>query len=67
MPLNERYLSLTVKKQRHDKALQELSSAHSADILFILAIKVDVVAAEGRGESLVGASAKASMPLHEGR
>ena len=36
-----------MKKQRREKALQELSSAHSADIRFILATKVELFAAEG--------------------
>ena len=35
------------EKQRREKALQELSSAHSADIRFILATKVELFAAEG--------------------
>ena len=47
MPLTGGYWGLTVKKQRREKALQELSSAHSADIRFILATKVEVFAAEG--------------------
>ena len=37
-----------MKKQCREKALQELSSAHSADIRFILATKVELFAAEGR-------------------
>jgi len=60
MPLNEGCLGITVKKPRREKALQDLSSAHSADISFILATKIEVFAAEGRGRSLVEASAKAS-------
>ena len=47
MLLKGGYLGLTVKKQRCEKALQELSSAHSADIRFILATKVELFAAEG--------------------